>query len=104
MHKGEFLNIVKVTEYKNIEPGCSHLSYYECLAKRFITFDPTHLSLKNLSRSLCQFEKICAPYSLPLNKVEMCKHESDKLCYRGVLHQLKADKKILFEVLPFEGV
>ena len=30
------LNITQVTEYQNLETLCSSVSYYECLAERFL--------------------------------------------------------------------
>ena len=57
------------------------------------TVDTANTSLKGTK---CEFRSICIPYSLPFSKdqITVCKNDTDKACFEGILENLKSDQKI----------
>ena len=85
------MKIVEVTEYQNIESLCSHDSYFECLAKRFVKLDSQSTELSN-----CQSYKICSPFSLPFGKEDMiplCQNNNERNCFERLLMKIEEDQQ-----------
>ena len=81
------LKILEVTEQINLAK-CSHDSYYECLAKRFVNM----VLKQNIGNSQ---NKICSPISLPFEiYVPFCENETDISRYYQVLEDLYSDQDI----------
>ena len=87
--------IVKVTEYLNLPSTCSTDSYYECLAKRFEKFEFWNVSRKVANRSICQYNNICAPFSLPFehDNIPICQNETDRECFEEIVFLLEKDQE-----------
>ena len=73
-------------------PGtrCTNDSYYECLARRFVSIDYSKMKSPG-----CSFDQICYPLSLPFDKIHqipLCKTEEERVCYEQVIDELKKDQ------------
>ena len=80
------LNIVGVIDYLNLDTLCTHESYYECLAERFVRLDLNRIDdYKNGSEHTN--ESLCSPFSLPFNKEEIpyCKTEDDRSYFENII-------------------
>ena len=92
---GDMVKITEVTEYLNMDATCS-LSYYECLAKRFATFDYSKAKNKSFAFGKCRYERPhCAPFSLPFdheNKMALCR-EMFRDCYLQIIDDLQVDQR-----------
>ena len=79
------IEIFEVDEFQNLEPGCSHESYYDCLATRFTKFTTNHTG-----------KHVCTPFSLPVDYrlISTCKNEDDREIWEKVISELLAEQDI----------
>ena len=63
------LTIIKIDEILNLHQSCIDDSYYQCLARRFTTFSFNSTTVV-VNGSRCQFQELCAPFSLPFDGAE----------------------------------
>ena len=92
---GDSLKIIEVNEYINMDSTCSDESYYECLAKRFASFNFTAAVEEKIFGPECLFNTVCSPSSLPFdtNETPMCSKESDRVCAEKVLENLRENQE-----------
>ena len=93
VYSGGFFKIIEVSEYLHLKSLCSH-SYYHCLADRLSNFDFTRAKI-NYSGTQCNFEKLCAPVSLPYNRsqIPICSTDRDQACFGKILGDLILDQE-----------
>ena len=110
---GSTLRIVEVTEYRHVKHLCSaEDSYYQCLAKRFLTLDyselanaplecPRNLEERRKRETLttnvklnCPFKgSICSPFLLPIDiEIPLCTNNTERECYSCIVKKLKMDQ------------
>ena len=94
----QHISIVEINEYINMDAICSEDSYYECLAKRFVSSDLGQVAKQvngDLGCNFMQFENKCTPVSLQLEdgKIPICDSEEDSQCFINVLQELKRDQQ-----------
>ena len=89
------VKINSVTEYRNLEYTCSDESYHQCLARRFENADFSDYWNKTINGTKCQYENICAPFSLPQigkDQLSPCQNRIDRECFTYVLDKLRLNQ------------
>ena len=100
---GGLIRITKINEYRNLEDGCTEDSYYECLARRMMSFDMRKISIDTLfDKLMCANLSICTPgISLPAiegNEIQSCPKPLSEdcnypqLCSYAAMNQLINDQ------------
>ena len=95
------LKVLEVTEYHNLKGTCSQNSYFQCLAKHFLNFNPeTAHKTRTVMGSYgagptvldCteSFKKMCYPFSMPFADINIpiCANNIDRQCYGSVLKEI----------------